>query len=325
MRLATLLPFIGLLATAINLPAFGGEVRAEWTDAQRHREVPVRMFVPENARAPYPIVVFSHGLGGSRDAGSYLGEHWSSRGYFVLYVQHHGSDKEIWMGQLKNGGGRAQAKQAVLQTLRASANLEQLSARVEDVHFVLDKLTELNTSDPSLKGKLDLQKIAIAGHSFGAGTALATVGQSFGPNTKDLQFRDSRIKCAIYLSPPVNPVNREHPECFSEIQVPGMLMTGTNDASEIGLTKPEDRQIPFYAFKAPPDQYLVVFIGGDHMVFNGHLLRGKEMDERLHPKILQLSTAFLDAYLRGDQKQRTWLKNDAEKSLQGYATFKTRP
>jgi len=36
-------------------------------DATRNRDVPVRIYVPENHSQPSPVIIFSHGLGGSRE------------------------------------------------------------------------------------------------------------------------------------------------------------------------------------------------------------------------------------------------------------------
>ncbi|MCU0924208.1 MAG: hypothetical protein MUF16_28565 [Burkholderiaceae bacterium] len=54
----------------------------EWRDAARQRQVPVRLYLPDAARPdqPVPLVVFSHGIGGSRAGYSYLGRYWASQG-----------------------------------------------------------------------------------------------------------------------------------------------------------------------------------------------------------------------------------------------------
>jgi predicted dienelactone hydrolase len=49
-------------------------------DAARNRDIPVRIYLPVNGK-PEPVVLFSHGLGGSRAGGEYLGEQWAARGY----------------------------------------------------------------------------------------------------------------------------------------------------------------------------------------------------------------------------------------------------
>ena len=38
------------------------------------------------------MIVFSHGLGGTRDGYEYLGRHWASYGYVSVHLQHKGSD-----------------------------------------------------------------------------------------------------------------------------------------------------------------------------------------------------------------------------------------
>jgi predicted dienelactone hydrolase len=67
-----------------------------WIDSDRSdRAVPWKLYVPEAATAPAPVVVWSHGLGGSRDGGEYLGRHLASHGYAAFHVQHAGSDIEV--------------------------------------------------------------------------------------------------------------------------------------------------------------------------------------------------------------------------------------
>src|SRR6185369_13262736 len=74
--------------------------RYDWVDAARNnRPVPVKIYAPEKGAGPFPVIVFSHGLGGSREAYEYLGRHWASHGYVVAHVQHEGSDDQVWKGK----------------------------------------------------------------------------------------------------------------------------------------------------------------------------------------------------------------------------------
>jgi predicted dienelactone hydrolase len=312
MKIFAALASVMLLASAVYAAAT--QSREDWFDAKRNRSVPVRMMMPTSGKAPYPVVIFSHGLGGSRDGASYLGDAWTAAGYFVIYVQHPGSDTAVWSSAMSGG------RQAIMASMRGAANGKQLVSRAQDIHFVIDELTRRNQSDPRLKGKLDLARIAMTGHSFGAGTALAIAGQQFGPSSGSLQ--DSRIKCAVYFSPPVAAAAAAFPRIFANISVPGFVMTGTEDTSPIGNTTAESRRIPFDAI-AHSDQYLVNFNGGDHMIFSGRLQRN-DKDLFFQPRIVTLSTAFLDAYLRGDEKQKSWLRNDAQKYLGESAKFESK-
>lgn len=52
-----------------------------WTDASRQdREVPVRIYAPKDDPAKFPVVIFSHGLGGSREHYVYFSRHMASHG-----------------------------------------------------------------------------------------------------------------------------------------------------------------------------------------------------------------------------------------------------
>lgn len=303
--LALALMFASALATV---------VREDWYDTARKRTIPVRMMIPASGTAPYPVVIFSHGLGGSREAATYLGDALTAHGYFVVYVQHPGSDTSVWSGNIGDG------REAMLRGAKGAATGQQLAVRVQDIHFLIDELARRNQSDPRLKGKLDLSKIAMTGHSFGAGTTLAVAGQKY--LRRGLTAKDPRIKCAIYYSPPVSPLAVQFPAVFSDIAIPGMVMTGTEDNSPIGETKAENRRVPFDAIPQH-DQYLVNFIGGDHAIFGGRTVR-REKDAYFHEHIAKLTVAFLDAYLRGDQQQREWLKKDAASYLADSAKFESK-
>lgn len=66
------------------------DLTADWRDAKGGRDVPVRIYYPKTGEGPFPVVVFSRGLGGSRDGYRYLGLCWASYGYVSVHVQHIG-------------------------------------------------------------------------------------------------------------------------------------------------------------------------------------------------------------------------------------------
>ncbi|MCC6681742.1 MAG: acetylhydrolase, partial [Phycisphaeraceae bacterium] len=109
--------------------------REQWNDTARQREVPVKIYKPIASEKPWPVVILSHGLGGSREALTYLGEHWASHGYFCVVLQHAGSDEALFRKlPLREG----------IENLKAAMTFEQLQQRCRDVSFAIDELTKLN-------------------------------------------------------------------------------------------------------------------------------------------------------------------------------------
>lgn len=60
-----------ILARAVGAPTVA-TAEYVWRDEARGREVPVKLYFPAgDAGGPFPVIVFSHGLGGSRDGYRY--------------------------------------------------------------------------------------------------------------------------------------------------------------------------------------------------------------------------------------------------------------
>ncbi|MFH1264798.1 MAG: hypothetical protein ABIK89_03680 [Planctomycetota bacterium] len=279
----------------------------DWTDDVRQRDVPVKIYYPKTGEGPLPVILFSHGLGGSREGYEYLGRHWAGHGYVSVHLQHKGSDTDVWKG-----------KSNPLQALRQAAmNPTNSINRPADVKFAVGRLEKLNGEAGPLRGRLDLSRVGAAGHSFGAFTTLAVAGEVFAlPLGKEISVVDPRIKAAIPMSAPVPHRKDQLDKAFGSIKIPCLHMTGTKDDSPIGETRKEDRRLPFDHAKGP-DQYLIIFEGGDHMIFSGHNRRfgdGRK-DPRFHELIRAASTAFWDAYLKGDAKAKAWLAEGGFKGL----------
>jgi predicted dienelactone hydrolase len=276
-------------------------VRYDWVDQKRDRKVPVKIYYPKTGDGPFPVIVFSHGLGGSREGYEYLGRYWASHGYVSAHVQHLGSDNAVWENKPLAEIGEDMRK--------AAANLTNASNRPPDISFAIDQLERMNREEDSpLKGRLALDKIGVAGHSFGAFTTLAIAGESFPtPNGRRVSKPDPRVKAVIAMSAPVTKGQRDLDAAFAKIAIPCLHMTGTRDSSPIGETRAEDRRVPFDHIKRV-DQFLITFKDGDHMIFSGRgRMRGGEKDEFFQTYIKMSSTAFWDAYLQNNVEAKAWL------------------
>lgn len=295
----------------------------EWSDSNRNRSLPVKIYLPKQIAHAAPVVIFSHGLGGSREAAAYLGNAWAEHGYIGIFIQHPGSDESFWKPSLASGGpiDRTSLLAKFGQQLKDPIHAVN---RAQDVHFIIDKLTQLDKSPGPLAGKMDLNEIAIAGHSFGSWTALAASGQAFvSASGKKIESGDPRIKAAIYLSPTVAKKGADLDLTYGGIKIPGLHLTGTDDDSPVNSTKAEERRIPYDHIKKS-DQYLVVLNNADHMVFGAgrRRLRPGHDDVKQQEIVADVSTKFLDAYLRHDTTSLSWLRGAGAKTeLSGKGSY----
>jgi predicted dienelactone hydrolase len=293
----------------------GGSVRVldlDVVDDDRDRTIPIRVHLPAppaeagDAAEPLPVVLFSHGLGGSRDGPRFLAEHWSARGYVAVFLQHPGSDTAVWRDEQP---GRRMA------AMREAASLENFQFRVRDVPAVLDQLEAWSReAGHPLAGRIDLGHVGMSGHSFGAQTTQAVSGQSFPLIGR--RFTDDRIKAAVIMSPG-SPQGRRDPRgAFADVTIPWMLMTGTKDTSLIGSQTVESR-LAVYPALPPGGNYELVLHDAEHSVFSDRPLPGdrEARNPAHHRAILALSTAFWDAMLRDDPAARAWLDGDGPSSV----------
>jgi predicted dienelactone hydrolase len=291
----------------LRLPATALTAPRDFTirDAARSRDIPVRVYLPTVAAAA-PVVLFSHGLGGSRANNAYLANHWAARGYVVVAMQHAGSDESVLKG--------ARPLQAVA-ALKKAASAENLLRRLDDVRAVLDELTRWQSeSGHPLRGRLNLTRIAMSGHSYGALTTQGVSGQRF-PFLGTTRT-DPRIKAAVILSPSA-PRGGDAKRAFGEVSLPWLLMTGTNDIAEIGDATLEDRLALYPALSGKGDAYELVLDGAEHNAFGDSPERkGQKPRNPAHHKAIQaISTAFLDAHLREQSGARNWLRSERARSV----------
>lgn len=273
-------------------------------DKDRDRELPIRVYLPQS-NSPAPVVLFSHGLGGSCKNNPYLGNHWAKRGYVAVFMQHPGSDELVW-------AERPAAER--LEALKQAAGLQNYLLRVKDVPAVIDKLQVWAKADDSpLKGRMDLEHLGMSGHSFGAVTTQAVSGQATPRGATP--FTDPRIKAATMFSPS-SPAIGDPAKVFAKVNIPWLLMTGTNDVALIGNVDVKSRLAVFPALPAG-GKYELVLDGAEHSAFGDRPLPGdrKKRNPNHHRAILAISTAFWDAYLRNDPAAKTWLDGEGPRSV----------
>jgi len=255
-------------------------IDCDWMDRSRSRAVPARLYWPATAASgSVPLVVFSHGIGGSRRGYAYLGQHLASQGWACLHVQHVGSDDIVWNGNPFSVVGR-------LQTAAQSA---EALHRTYDLRFALDRVLKEEEPLP-----IDTRRIVVAGHSYGANTAMLSVGARVELDGKVLELHDDRYAAALLLSAP--PFYRESDiaRILQPITVPSLHITTTEDAIHIpGFQSPPSDRIGIYNAMGGEPKQLIVYNGGSHSVFTDRgRICGRSQQIKTSTKLL------IHAYLR---------------------------
>jgi predicted dienelactone hydrolase len=151
-------------------------------------------------------VVFSHGNGGVRFQSWFLMQALASHGFVVAAPDHAGN--------------------TALDAIAGTSDPIGVAAgnRPRDVSFVIDQITNKLDRDPAdaLHRRIDERRIAVAGHSFGGFTALATAG-----GFVDYQ-PDPRVDAIVPIAPATFGFTDEQ---LAAIDVPTLLMGGTSDTA----------------------------------------------------------------------------------------------
>ena len=158
--------------------------------------------LPVSRAGQLPLLVFSHGLGGTNTQSVLLMETLASHGFVVVSPEHTGNTNAD-----------------------ASDTAEQAAARrVPDISFMIDTFLARNEiPGDDFFQRLDPEAIGVLGHSFGGGTALGAVA-GFGG-----QPADERIRAVMPISATV--FDRFTDEALAAVEEPVLFLGGTLDTS----------------------------------------------------------------------------------------------
>lgn len=260
----------------LRQPGSFGVTQKVWqlTDASRDRKFYVDVYTPQTWReGKTPVIVFSHGLA-SRPEDYDVGlKHLASYGYVVVAPQHPGSDT-IYLEEMFQGYHRN------------IFDVNEFINRPKDISFVLDELQRRNATE--FQGRLDLENVGMAGHSFGGYTTLAIAGATIDFENlqrdcdrdygaldislllecralelprKDYMFRDKRVT-AVFAA---NPVNRSifGKQGISKIAIPTFFASGSYDPA----APPALEQAASFTWLTVPDKYWAMVEGQAHVNF----------------------------------------------------------
>jgi predicted dienelactone hydrolase len=251
------------------------------TDEARGKEVPILVRYP-TGEGPFPLIVFSHGLGADREAFETVSEHWVTHGYIVVHPLH--DDSGVGMTR----GGMHPSE-------------EKVRERLGDVIAVLDGLDQIDQFAPY--GRIDRDRLAVAGHSYGSFITMIAGGITIeiGDDAKG-NLGDSRVRCVLPISPSGRGDYGMADSSFNSLTKPAMFFAGTND---IRNGRDEDWRFEPYHFSPAGDKYLIVIEGATHNSYGGGRNSG---DVPMYVKAA--STAFWDSCLKGSGAAHQYLTGE---------------
>jgi dienelactone hydrolase len=233
----------------------------------------------------YPVVMISHGFTGTSSDYTFLAEDLASRGYVVASVNHtrEATAVEFPDGRLEKSVFGSYLTRYVRSDTGALGFA--VSVRLDDLRLVLSELQRLNAEGGRFAGRLDLNRIALAGHSLGG---LATVRALSS---------ESRFKAGVLLDGLVPP-SLDRP-----VSQPVLMLAA-------GHERWNEDDCRLWAMLRGP-RFAVNLPGAEHLALSdaAWLLRGSVQAGDAGPDAMIAATRgyvanFLDAHLRGAGAER---------------------
>ncbi len=250
-----------MLKTAIYYPAQGTPT-----------DTPIANAPPDTKNAPYPLILFSHGLGARGVAYENVLKAWASAGYVVAAPDYPLSNSDA--------PGGAQFGRAIADTKNQPA----------DATFVINQVIKLDKQKQGLGGIVDAKRIGVSGHSLGG---ITTYGLAYSSCCSD-----KRIKAAVPMSGITGIV--EGPEnYFQGTATPLLAVHGNADG-----TVPYGADMNGFA-RAKTPKYFLTFLGAGHVT---PFLGG---DNPSAVALKQSTIDFFNRYLKDDKAALDKLRTDA--------------
>lgn len=208
---ATQTPFMAV--SPITIPA-----------PERYTDIELRVSAPTTGEH-LPVILLSHGHGATNYLSSNRGvlplsEFWASHGFVVIQPTHLNS---------------------TTLSLEGPEGPLFVRSRPADMTHILDHLDVIEEAVPGLAGRVDWEKIAVAGYSLGGFTAAMLLGMQLhdvdGAEVVDL--REDRIKAGVLIGAPGlgarldGPVRQRFPilttNTFDALSTPALIVAGDKD------------------------------------------------------------------------------------------------
>ena len=272
-------------------------------DTAHNRDVLVRVDFPSGAPQPLPVVLFSPG-GGINPNGHEGNPSWgntlATAGFAVIRLNAADIAHGTYCAEFQVPAAECEGVDFSQEVADGGSLPAVMIARPRDASAVLDQLGLIANQ---IGVALDPSRVAMAGYSSGAHTAMVTAGArvDLSPTVRGISLADPRFLAYLALSPQGIGRLGFNVSSWEGITKPVLTQTGSNDYA-VNQT-PDTRQHP-YTFMPPGDKYQAFFISPEATHFTFSL---ENSSSYLTNFIGRNAVAFFDAYLRGLPAARAWL------------------
>ena len=279
---------------------------------ERGDDLQVRISAPTSG-TDLPVVVLAHGFGLSMDSYDPLVDRWAASGFVVVQPTFLDS-----------------ATLAVTPTDPRYPDIWR--TRIEDLTRVIDDLDVVLATVPGLSARVDRDRLAVAGHSWGGqsvGMLLGArvVGMDGAEGQVGPSARDARVRAGVLLSTTgtgggdLTPFAQEHfafmsPD-FTALDAPTLVVAGDDDQSPLSTRGPD--WFTDAHTLSPGATDLLTLFGGQHTLGGIHAHTSTDTtdeDPQRVALVAAASTAFLQQALGLDPAPWRRVRYELEASAQ---------
>jgi dienelactone hydrolase len=288
------------LSMGIWYPAKGTAMKYSYNRIWYSTTLAQNAFLDE-AFAPYPLLLFSHGYIGGALQSTFFMEHWASCGYIVAAPDHNDASLCTLSGQRRKISRKLDLRKPML---------ENCWERLADIKACFHELLALSRNpNHFLFRGIDEDCIGMSGHSLGGWTSLALSGCI-------QEEAMLSLKASLFMVPFLKDFSLED---YKRIKIPVFYLVGEKDQYVlhplIGFLLREEKSLRKKAYDASsPPKYFFLIKEANHFSFtdytcffykNAEACREKNLKVRI---MLQSSTLFWNAYLKNDEASFNKLK-----------------
>ena len=247
----------------------------------------------------FPVIIFSHGLGGNRIQNTANIESLASNGYIVFSIEHTYDSNITVFNDTTFVEFDSYLPDNVTTEEFYNTRIPQIKIRANDISFIIDKIISLKSQGHYIGRISNINSIGVFGHSFGGGTAAVS------------SFIDNRIDACIALDGWFEPIP---PYIIDKgINIP-FLYIGQLQQNWISAPYNEVQLLSFHD-NNQNDSFIIEVHNTKHMDYSdipyltkwGRLmgLSGKDA-KNITLDLNNTITHFFDTYLKNNKKN--WLK-----------------